>query len=69
MTNAELNDTTPSPPPLSPKGERGETIGVHALSPLGERVSVSRRTGEGGGPSRYYATQFGSGSDSNVQEV
>jgi hypothetical protein len=29
---------------------------VDALAPLGERVSVSRRTGEAVGPSRYYAT-------------
>jgi len=54
---------------LSPKAARGEVTGVYALSPLGERVSVSRRTGEGVGPSQYCATQLESGCDSNLQEV
>jgi len=30
---------------------------VDALAPLGERVSVSRRTGEGVVPPRYYVTR------------
>jgi hypothetical protein len=38
-----------APRPLSPKGARGEITRVYALAPLGERVSVSRRTGEGVG--------------------
>ncbi len=41
----------PHPRPLSPKGARGEITRVYALAPLGRRVSVSRRTGEGDGSS------------------
>ncbi len=48
--------SSPHPRPLSPKRARGEITRDYALAPLGERASVSRRTGEGVGLSRDYVT-------------